>query len=119
VYGLKEGTDIRFLENLEVIQVCLGLFQVQIHFVGGSVSIEGKFIHEIAEGSVSVTHERGTLARGSRLERLLGARVKQARVIANGTTSLVFSNGDRILVFDDSEQCEAYQINTKQGALIV
>ena len=51
MYGLKEGTDVHFLESLEVVQVCLGEFQVQIHFAApASVSMEGRFIHQIAGG---------------------------------------------------------------------
>jgi hypothetical protein len=103
-----------------VTQVCLGQFQVQVHFSEKArLSIEGRFVHEIAECGEQIVGERESLTSGNRLERLLAKSVVEARVPTNGTVALLFSNHDRLILFDDSEQYESYQINSPEGILVV
>jgi len=50
---------------------------------------------------------------------LLGQTVLQALVIDEGILELSFSRGDRLLLFDDSDQYESFQINSGSQNIVV
>jgi hypothetical protein len=52
VYGVPEDLDLQFLHGAEVIEVCIGLYQVQFIFhPEANVSVEGAWILYAAHGS--------------------------------------------------------------------
>jgi len=109
VYGLSKDTDLSFLSGQEVTQVAIGVFQVQFHFDKDAIiSVEGEFQY-FSENSSSHWHQ-GTPEAAAPALRLLGSSIQKVDGKEDGTLDLTFSNGDRLVVKDNSEQYESYTI---------
>ncbi len=117
VHGLSTSTDLSFVVGKRVDHICYGLYTISIGLEDSAISVEGKHAYTAA-------NERQTLwERGSPpstdLLGLLGTEVVNASVIEDGTVELSFSRGDRLLLFDDSDQYESYQIQSGNHLIIV
>ncbi len=114
--GLPEQIDLSFLEGRELIQVCVGMFQVIFGFDDQvSISVEGCYsVHSEAGES---TWKSGEKPRSDVLN-LLGANVAHVRGEADGTLTLTFSEDLSLVIFDSSKEYESYQI-AKPGTIIV
>lgn len=110
MYGLHKDTDLSFLKGQELIQVAIGVFQVQFHFDRDAIiSVEGEFQYS-SESNSSHWHQ-GTPEAAAPVLRLLGSSVQKVGGREDGTLELTFSNGDRLVVKDNSEQYESYTIS--------
>jgi hypothetical protein len=99
MYGLSPQTDLSFLADRELLQVCFGLHQVTLNFeCETSVSIESNYFMN------GVSRDRAALCS------LLGHRVSAARNVGDGSVDLVFSSGDRLYILDSNKDYESYQI---------
>jgi hypothetical protein len=107
--GLPEGTDLTFLLNRELIQVCVGLYQVILNFDGKvSISIEGDFIAEL-KGRTAKRGKKLPMSASVLLD-LLGQRVEEVQGSADGTLSLKLGHAATITIFDSNREFESYQI---------
>lgn len=119
MYGLNKDTDLSFLKGQEVIQIAIGVFQVQFHFDGDAIiSVEGEFQYFSENNS---SHWRqGTPEAAAPALRQLGSSVRKVGGKEDGTLELTFSNGDRLVVKDSGEQYESYTISGgPHGTIIV
>ena len=55
----------------------------------------------------------------SRLKRLAGAKVTDARVDGRATIQLEFSNGDALRLLEDTDQYECYTLETADKLIVV
>jgi hypothetical protein len=118
MYGLPTTTDLSFLVGKSVEQVCLGQYQTQVHLEHASISIECKHVLVTTDENRKILWERtGFPSHG--ISQLLGQTVLQALVIDEGILELSFSRGDRLLLFDDSDQYESFQINSGSQNIVV
>ena|SRR5258708_4425785 len=118
MHRLPKETDLSFLLGKTVEQVCLGQFQTQVHLNAASISIEGKHALILAEENREIVWERSAFPADG-ISKLLGQTLSRVSVIEDGTIDLSFSSGDRLLVFDDSDQYESYQITCGSLTIIV
>jgi hypothetical protein len=114
VHGVPIDLDLSFLHGAELIQVCIGQYQLQFHFHPvGSVSVEGGWELRDATGAWIEGAARSD-NRGERppchLHKLLGRRVAATEVRAPQWFALRFEGGDVLRVFDDSVQYESFSI---------
>jgi hypothetical protein len=123
VYGLSADLDLSFLVGREVIQVCLGSSQVQLHFSALDV-MRGDYVEIFVESELTHISSSGVessyvilTASAPMLTALLGATVNGASREAPGTLCLQFETGDRLKIHDNSEHYESYQI--KQGNKLI
>jgi hypothetical protein len=120
MYGLNsKDTDLSFLLYKEVQQVCIGLYQVILNFDSDvSISVECRVAHHLGEdGKVEEWSPSGSASRSS-LPLLLGSRISDVTVVGRGTLRIVFSNRNTLLLYDESDEHESYQISYG-GRLIV
>jgi uncharacterized protein DUF6188 len=118
MYGLQKSTDVSFLKGRELIQIAIGVFQVQFNFdqnVG--VSVEGEFQY-IFEGK-PFRWTPGSPESAAAVLRLLGSSVEELMATEDGTLTLTFTNGDSLIVKDSSAQYESYTISGGPNGLIV
>lgn len=116
--GVPANLDLAFLHGAELVQVCLGLHQLQFHFHPvGSISVEGGWELQDTDGRVIDLRQDGPDRPAYQLHRLLGCRVVDSRVAAPHWFALRFGNGMTLRVFDDSPQSESFQI--EPGGVIV
>ena len=111
MYGVPADLDLAFLRGAELIQVCLGLFQVQFHFQpAGSISVEGGWELLDADGTrIDGSHDLPERP-PYQLHRLLSQRVAGSEVAAPKWFALRFDGGEVLRIFDDSEQYESFSI---------
>ena len=111
MYGVPADLDLGFLHGAELIQVCLGLHQLQFHFhPAGSISVEGGWELLDAGGARLDGRYDGPDRPPYQLHRLLGRRVSGSEVSAPDLFALRFEGGEVLRVFDDSPQYESFQI---------
>jgi hypothetical protein len=116
MYGVPANLDLTFLHGAELIQVCLGSYQLQFQFhPTGSIYVEGDW--ELRDGKGEVidrSHEEGERP-PYQLHRLLSRRVTDTEVSAPKSIAIMFETGYILRLFDNSEQYESFQI---QGFVI-
>jgi len=111
VYGVPEDLDLQFLHGAEVIQVCIGLYQVQFIFhPEANVSVEGEWILYAADGSQLDRSRPSPRQEAFQLHRLLGQRVAETRVSSPSWIDLQFESGDLLRIFDSSQEYESFSI---------
>jgi len=119
VYGLNKNIDLSFLNGREVIQVAIGVYQVQFAFDEDvTIYVEGGFSYFDGKDEVIWKPEPGAADIASRTVALLGATIASFEGHENGTLELHFSNGHRLTIPDSSKQYESYQI-TRPGVNII
>jgi hypothetical protein len=109
MYGISSTADFSFLVGKMVEQVCLGQYQTQIHLDDAYLSIEGKHTLLRAEDHTEITWERDRFPSDG-VSQLLGQTLSEVSVNEGGPVEFRFSQGDRLLIFDDSPQYESFQI---------
>ena len=118
MHGLQKETDLAFFIEKELLQVCVGLYQVILNFSDEvDIKIESLFNHK--NSNESLTKENILPGSAISLLRLLGCTVSESSNIGNGTLELKFSNGDLLHIFDSDTGYESYQINSPDSKIIV
>jgi hypothetical protein len=108
VYGLNKDIDLSFLKGREVIQVAIGVYQIQFAFDEAvTIYIEGGFSYFDGKDEVIWKPEPGTADIASLTVALLGATIDNFESHENGTLKLAFSNGHRVTIPDSSKQYES------------
>ncbi len=111
MYGVPADLDLSFLHGEELIQVCLGQYQLQFHFHPvGSISVEGGWELRDAAGVRMDGHCQAPDRPPYQLHRLLGRRVARSEVAAPEWFALTFEGGEVLRVFDDLAQYESFSI---------
>jgi hypothetical protein len=119
MYDLPKGTTLAFLRDRELELVCFGPYTVTLHFEGGiQIQIEGSFRHVTAERHATPETSHFPLS-GSQLMRLLLQRVAQVTVKRNGTLTLGFGNGDKLVIDGNVGPYESYNVTHPDGLLVV
>jgi Family of unknown function (DUF6188) len=119
MYGLKKEIDLSFLAGRELIQLAIGVYQVQFGFdedVRISVDSEFRYFDEQAEWIWRP--EPGSSSIAARAVALLGATIESFGSNIDGTLNLAFSNQHRLTILDSSKAYESYDI-TRPGQTII
>ena len=111
MYGVPADLDLLFLHGAELIQVCLGQYQLQFHFhPAGSISVEGGWeLLDPAGLRIDGSHD-GPERPPYQLHRLLGRRVTASEIAAPRWFAIQFDGDEVLRIFDDSEQYESFAI---------
>jgi hypothetical protein len=112
MYGVPADLDLTFLHGATLIQVCIGQYEVQLHFHPvGSISIEGRWELLDAPGLRIDGSANGSKTATSHLQRLLGEQIVASEVRAPLWFALQFSGGEVLRVYDDSAEYESFSIH--------
>src|SRR5262245_50505344 len=118
MYGVPADLDLKFLCGAELIQLCLGLYQIQLHFhPAGDISIQGDW--ELLDQSVRLIDRDcwGPSREPYQLHALLRKRIMATEVAAPQSFVLRFDSGHVLRVFDNSPEFESFSI--EPGNIIV
>lgn len=119
MYGLPLDTDLRFLEERALQQVCIGANEAILNFDDGvSLTIQTDVAHMSPEGNLIALY-RSILPSVPTLVGLINATVKNARAMSPGTLVLRFSTGDVLEIYDSSTEYESYQVWHGSDVIIV
>jgi len=118
MYGLSKDEKLDFLLEKELIQVAIGLNQVILNFyMDISIDIGGEFNH--LRNSRSLIKNKKLPRSAISLVELLGAHITDIKNSGDGTLELLFSNGDRLQIFDSEKNYESYTITLPDGTMVV
>jgi hypothetical protein len=111
VYGVPEDLDLQFLHGAELIQVCIGLYQVQFNFdLDASISVEQEWKLYAADGSELDWSRPPPRQEPFHLQRLLGQRVAATNVSSPDWIELRFEAGEVLRIVDSSKEYESFSI---------
>jgi hypothetical protein len=109
--GIPANLDLSFLLGAELVQVCLGVWQVQFHFEpSASISVEGDW--ELADPEGGVIDQSSDIVREQpfQLHRLLQRIVVGMEVSAPLSLSLRFTGGLVLRIFASADGYESFSI---------
>ena len=119
MYGVPADLPILAFVGHEANQICLGRFQVQVHFSGvGSIQMEGRWELRDATGALVDAREEHKDKDSYRIHRIMDVPVVGVRVDPPRSFTLQFGNDLSLTVFDDSEQYESFAIHLDGRASI-
>jgi len=111
MYGLKKETDLSFLTGRELIQVAIGLYQIQFGFDEDvTVSVEAEFRYFDGQEEWIWLQEPSSPQVAARTVAMLGASITSFQSNENGTLALMFLNGHRVTILDSFREYESYDI---------
>jgi hypothetical protein len=111
VYGVPEGLDLQFLHGAELIQICMGLYQVQFIFhPAANISVEGEWNLYAPDGSELDRSRPSPRQEAFQLHRLLGQRVAASTVSSPNWIALRFEAGELLRISDSSKEYESFSI---------
>jgi uncharacterized protein DUF6188 len=115
MYGLRNDIDLSFLNARELIQVAIGVYQIQFGFDEDVIIyVESQFNYFDGQEEWIWKPEPGAAQIAARTVSLLSATIQNFDRQENGTLILTFSNGGRLTILDSSREYESYQI-TRPG----
>lgn len=118
MYGIDEGLDIEFLRGEGLTQICVGEAQVILRFGDSkSISAECDMMLRSDGGPEHVIADFKT--DGGPILKMLGATLTDWRVVSRKELELAFSDGHTLVLTDDSEHYEAFQINNGPDMIVV
>lgn len=92
MYGLKKNIDLSFLIGQEVIQVAIGMFQVQFHLdEETTISVESEF-ECVSKGNRSRWNPNAPLTAAAALQ-LTGSTIQDVKGAEDGTLAVTSSAG--------------------------
>lgn len=117
MYGLPKGADLQFLIGKELVQVCVGMYQVILRFYEElTISLECECeVIPALPGRVPATSQAAVTS----LISLIGTKITTANSIGNGDLAAGFSDGTTLLICDSNGNTESYQIIDEVHEIIV
>lgn len=116
--GLDSDADLNFLKGRSLERICMGVFQLKLDFepdvvidIQGAVQfvdpagVESRF--DYAVGAVALMHQ------------LIPQSVASVSWATDGTLSLGFEYGQKLILLDERKMYEAYQIYYGDLSIIV
>ena len=116
MYGIPKTTAFSFLLGKTVERVCLGQHQTHIYLDDANISIECRHVLFVAEGSREIAWDEFP---SEGISKLLGQTLSGVTIGDSGALELTFSQGDRLSLFDDSEQHESCAISCGDPEILV
>jgi hypothetical protein len=119
MHRFSDASQLSVLTGQEVWQICLGQYQTQLIFSDETtLRMEGDYVHQIRAESREIAQERSSSG-PNELHRLLGKTVIRVRVLSPASAELIFSNGDALLLIDDSDQYESFIVTLKDRIIVI
>ncbi len=118
MYRIPDNTDWSFLVGRELLQVCIGLYQVSLKFDAEvSINIECSFDHLAARSSLSLGSSLPE--RATSLVSLLGKKIAGATSRDGKTLSITFLNSETLEIHDSNDSFESFQVIAAGREIIV
>ena len=100
-------------------QVCLGRYQTQFNCDGGSISVEGRWELRDSAGALLDWRQDHEERASSRIHLVLDVAIVGYEVDPPSSFTIIFANGLRLSVFDDSEAHESFSIHIGEHQIFV
>ncbi|HET7332011.1 hypothetical protein [Dyella sp.] len=116
MYRLKSTTDLSFLSDVCIEQLCVSAGALTI---GGDNRVSIKIFASFAISTLgrSYTRFNGSVEDAMALLPLIGDCIREAKATVDGGMQVDFKSGAVLMVFDDSDQFESFTI--EYGDLLI
>lgn len=118
MYGIPADIDWSVMIGAEVIQICIGTYNVIIHFFNDISISMGDCFEYISDGK-ELASDPVLSRKATTLVALLGAVVRQVSVEDGKVLIVTFSNGEVLKVSDVEERYESFSVCWKGMSLYV
>jgi len=119
MYGLSKDLDLSFLNGRQVLQVAIGVYQIQFGFDEDvMIYVHSQFGYFDGHDEWVWTPEPGGAHIAARTVALLDSTIASFQGHEDGTLKLIFSNRQSLTILDNSKEYESYDI-TRPGSTIV
>lgn len=119
MYGIDKAVNFKFLIGKELLQLCIGLYQLILNFTDQLViSAECVFRLEYPDGSV-IEISCDSPEHTGHLACLLGRTIETIQTEVNGELNLVFSDGFQLSIIDSNEDEESFTITMGDHEIVV
>jgi hypothetical protein len=112
--GVPEDLDLSVFLDTLLVQLALGEYQIGFHFQPeGYIGVEGYWELRSATGELIDQGKQRLESYATRdfhVQTLLGHVVSDTDIDPPNSFTLVFDNGHRLTIFDDSEPYESFSI---------
>jgi hypothetical protein len=120
LHNLPNTSDLEFLHDKDLIQICVGQYQIIFNFVDGiTISVESGIAVKVASEEIEQIWKPGTKFEAQNLFQLLGKPITNYEVLDANALRLMFGEPGEIRILTH-EQYESYTITAKGlGTLVV
>jgi hypothetical protein len=119
MYGIDKSISFNFLVGKELLQLCIGLYQLILNFTDQLViSAECVIRLKNPDGSVVEISCDSPELSGS-LTCLLGRAIEAVQTEVNGELNLSFSGGFQLSIVDSNEDEESFTITMDEHEIVV
>jgi hypothetical protein len=121
MFGLPSNTDLNYLINCELQQISIGLHQVILRFSNDlQITVESKLeVKENASASVTCSWEGEQIVNFDNILKLINTSIKQYKILDDKNLVLEFSNNNSLIIYDNHQAFESYQIMLPGRSIIV
>src|ERR1043166_1494475 len=119
MYGLDKSVDLKFLVGKELLQVCIGVYQVVLNFTAEiSISIESS-CRLVCEGERVFDLYANDPKSSKNLVCLLGLSIEDVLNEGRGEIRLFFSKINTLTLMDNNANTESYMIVAPSIGIVV
>lgn len=119
MHGIDKKISYDFLIGKEVLQLCLGLYQLIFNFSDQLViSTECSLSLKLLDGTL-IEVSSGNPESAGKLTCLLGRTIENVNTEIDGVLSLLFSGGLQLSIIDSNEDVESFTIAMKDYEIVV
>jgi len=112
MYGVPEDLPLQPFVGQELNQICLGRFQLQLHWASvGSIFVEARWELRDAAGVVVDTEQDHEARDAYRIHRIIDLKTTGFEIDPPRAFSLLFESGFRLTVFDETPQYESFSVH--------
>ena len=118
MHPFPEASELQFLVGVELNQICLGQWQINLDFGSACIAVEGDLEHVDKAGTVRRYNTDESHLSPSFLHQLFGQKIRMLEVEPFRLT-LAFEDGHILRIFSDEGPYECGQISDENGIQIV
>jgi len=120
MYGLSRDLDLSFLSGRQVTHVTIAVYQIAFGFDEDlAISVHSQFGYFDGHDEWVWTPEPGGAHIAARTVALLDSTIESFQGHEDGTLKLIFSNGQRLTILDNSRAYESYDITWRGPTIVV
>lgn len=118
MYTLEKNLDFTFMLEKELIQICVGSYQVLLHFSEDlTITIESNYRLITSEEDINLEADNPKDA--ARLFPLLGKKIKHVESVEKNEIRLQFSDETILALCGEDEGMESYAITMRDKEIII